>query len=224
VPHYVVAKALALAAEPLMLARPAWWPDWRGETCVIVASGPSAKDADLDRARGRARVVAVNDSWRLAPWADALYAADFAWWRHNRGCPTFGGLKLAGDARAAGEDWGVQAVTVRKADDRPWFDDLGSVGRGGGNSGFQALNLMAQVGCSPIILVGFDMTLDHGVHWHGKHPKALSNPTAERAKAWRRCTDAAAPAFAQRGVRVLNASAISALTAYLKIDLSEALA
>jgi hypothetical protein len=42
----------------------------------------------------------------------------------------------------------------------------------GGNSGYQAINLMYHFGVSRIILLGYDMK---GQHWHGKHPGNLSN-------------------------------------------------
>jgi hypothetical protein len=54
-------------------------PVWAGETAVLVASGPSLCPSDVDRVRGRARVIAVNDGYRLAPWADVLYACDRRW-------------------------------------------------------------------------------------------------------------------------------------------------
>jgi len=41
---------------------------------------------------------------------------------------------------------------------------------GGGNSGFQAVNLAYQMGAGTIILLGFDM---FGTHYFGKHPLKL---------------------------------------------------
>lgn len=94
--------------------------------------------------------------------------------------------------------------------------------KGGGNSGFQALNLAVQFGAKRIILVGFDMRLDHGVHWHGPHGKGLNNPRDPLFASWRDALNGAAPTLAALGVEVLNASAISALTAYPIMDLREA--
>jgi hypothetical protein len=67
--------------------RPDWFPDWHGETAVIVASGPSAAGVNLECAKGKAKFIAINDSWRLVPWADALYAHDHAWWEVWNGVP-----------------------------------------------------------------------------------------------------------------------------------------
>lgn len=93
----------------------------------------------------------------------------------------------------------------------------------GGNSGFHALNLAVQFGVSKIILVGFDMSLDHGVHWHGKHV-GLNNPTVRNVDRWRRCIDAAAEPIEALGITVVNTSPVSALQNYPKMSLAEALA
>lgn len=93
----------------------------------------------------------------------------------------------------------------------------------GGNSGFQAVNLAAHFGTKRIILVGFDMRVDLGVHWHGDHRAGLNNPTPSSVERWRWILDRAAPDLAERGIEVVNASPVSALTAYPKIDLRQAL-
>ena len=54
---------------------------------------------------------------------------------------------------------------------------------GGGNSGFQAVNLAYQMGAKTILLLGFDM---FGTHFFGKHPNKLvqSSPFSEFIKAF----------------------------------------
>lgn len=200
--------------------RPKWYPDWRGETVVIVASGPSAAQAPLETAKDRARFIAVNSSWKLSPWADILFAGDFKWWEQNAGCPEFVGLKVSIDRRAA-EQFGVLKLQGRRSDNRIEFDDLGHIG--GGNSGFNALNLAAQLGPSRILLVGYDMTLAHGAHWHGPHPEGLKNPNSDKVGQWCRAIDAAAEAFKKRGIEVINCSPVSALRRYPKMSFEEAL-
>lgn len=100
---------------------------------------------------------------------------------------------------------------------------LGSIGWGG-NSGFNALNLAAQFGCVKIILVGYDMRIDKGLHWHGKHVNALNNPTEKNVYRWRDAVNNAAPLLKSHGIEVLNTSPISTLTNYPKTTLEEALA
>jgi hypothetical protein len=99
------------------------------------------------------------------------------------------------------------------------LDTPGLIGAGG-CSGFQALNLVAQFGATDIALVGFDARVDNGVHWHGKH-KRTGNPTRWTAAAWVANLDAAASALSARGIRVVNCSPVSALTAYEKTGLEE---
>jgi len=102
------------------------------------------------------------------------------------------------------------------------FDQFGVLGAGG-NSGFQAVNLAAQTGAARIALVGFDMTISAGVHWHGRHKPGLNNPGHLVIDGWRRGLDAMAPKLAALGIEVVNCSAQSALKAYRHMSLEEAL-
>jgi hypothetical protein len=132
-------------------------------------------------------------------------------------------LKLSVDSAACSRGWGVRKVGLNKHDDRLELLKIGTVGWGG-NSGFHALNLAVQLRGAKIILVGYDMTLDHGIHWHGRHGGGLNNPTKRNVERWRRCIDAAAPIIAALGISVANASPISALQNYRKMSFEEALA
>ena len=65
-------------------------PDWQCPV-VVAATGPSltpAVAAEVRRARWpleKCRVVAVNDAYRLLPYADILYACDERWWEVHIG-------------------------------------------------------------------------------------------------------------------------------------------
>lgn len=74
-----------------------------------------------------------------------------------------------------------------------------------------------------IVLVGFDMRLDLGVHWHGKHERGLNNPHQGHVDRWRSVLDSVSQVFERLGVKVINTSMVSALTAYPKMSLPEAL-
>lgn len=205
-----------------------WYPDWSGQTCVLVGGGPSAGDAPLDKARGRARVLVVNEGYRLAPWADVLYAADAPWWQSKRGCREFGGLRVSQSDQAAKMYPGIREVRLRRVGQiirkpKGWLG-AGSNDRGtGAHSGFQALNLAVQFGARKIVLVGYDMTVAHGHHWHGRHEGGLNNPTEAGAARWRAVVDRQAPYLEAIGVEVVNASPISALENYPKMTLEQAL-
>lgn len=203
--------------------RPDWFPDWPGETAVLVASGPSARDVPLEMAKGRSRFMAINTSWKLAPWSDVLFACDVAWWNHAKGCPEFQGLRMTVDPKASDKYPDIRLVHCRKPDDRLVLEPIGTVGWGG-NSGFHCLNIAVQAGCRKIILVGYDMTLAGGFHWHGKHPSGMNNPSTGNIERWRRAVDAAAKIIAPLGIQVINVSPISALQNYPKLSFVEALA
>lgn len=150
-----------------------------------------------------------------------LYACDLAWWRRYSGAPGFPGLKLGADPAVDRKPWGVRSIRVQQTVDRILTDRPGVIGWGG-NSGFHALNLAVQFGARRIVLVGYDMQVEAGLHWHGAH-EGMNNPSEQSTARWRRIIDAAAPDLALLGVEVINASAASALTAYPKTPLMEAL-
>lgn len=176
----------------------------------------------MEQVRGRARVIAINNSVRLVPWADIAYACDHAWWKRENGLPGFAGLKLSVDRTVHRMPWGVRQVGLNKGDDRLELMKFGTVGWAG-NSGFHCLNLAVQFMAAKIVLAGFDMTLAHGVHWHGRHTDGLNNPTERNVERWRRCIDAAAEVITALGIRCINVSPISALANYPKMSLEEAL-
>lgn len=203
---------------------PDWWVNWDDQTCVIVASGPSAKDQPLHLLKeARVKTVAINTSFRLVPDADVLFACDYAWWRnHIEELTDFRGLRLTTDTRRVMDEWGVQRIPCNRWTDRLSLNEYGLIAWGG-NSGFQALNLVLQFGVSRVILVGYDMNLDQGTHWHGDHPEGMSNPKQRNVDRWRKAIDAAADDIERLGVEVFNTSMDSALYAYPKVTLEEAL-
>lgn len=200
-----------------------WWQDWRGECVAIVASGPSAKKANISALRDRIHVIAINESYKLCPWAEILYGCDVGWWRLRAGVPDFHGLKISQDAVACKQYRDLVKIDVVARSDELVLDRPGRLGAGG-NSGFQTLNLAVQFGATGIMLIGFDMRLDRGVHWHGRHPDPLSNPTEHNVKRWCKACDGGKDKLRELGVQVINCSAESALQSYPKMTIEGALA
>lgn len=91
---------------------------------------------------------------------------------------------------------------------------------GGGNSGFQMVNLMCQLQVARVALLGFDMDAGAATHWHGPHWSwgGPGTVTAANMDKWRAGLDAAAPQIAAAGVDLINISPLSALTAYERAD------
>jgi len=94
------------------------------------------------------------------------------------------------------------------------FGTVGVVGAGG-NSGFQALNLAAQLGAASIILIGFDMSDRSGKHWYGRNQwPGANNPDDSNFRKWIAAFEGAAPVLKARGIRVFNTSPSSALRCF----------
>lgn len=218
------ASAVQQDVTASITGKPEWWPDWEGETIAIVASGPTAKKAGVDLLQGRARVIAINESWQLCPWADVLYGCDGNWWRWRQGVRAFKGLKLSSDSVACDHYKEIKKVTIENAKSNELlFERAGHIGAGG-NSGFQGVNLAAQFGGGRILLVGFDMRVDLGEHWHERHYPPLSNPHPnDNLPRWRKALDGVAACLRRRGIEVINCSPVSLLTAYPKMTIAEAL-
>jgi len=59
---------------------------WPGETVFIIGGGPSVRGQNIEALRGR-RVIAINSSYLVAPWADYLIFADERWWAGDHRLP-----------------------------------------------------------------------------------------------------------------------------------------
>jgi len=191
-----------------------------------VASGPSSvrEPFHLLQARRDIKVVAINTSFQLVPWADVLYSCDLKWWEFYKGVPEFTGLKVVHEKAAVAKFPDLKRVDVARFGNELLVKTPGLLGAGG-NSGFQALNLVVQFGVKHIILIGYDMRVDYGTHWHQRHPYPLSNPDAAgNIPRWRKSVDGAARKLAELGVTVVNCSMVSELVAYPKMPLEKVLA
>lgn len=185
----------------------------RKPTVVVLAPGPSlsSEQTHLVQQSGLP-VVAVNDAFRLAPWADVLYAADAAWWQvHAQEALKFEGLKMTADFHVA-----FRQVARLKQTGVYGFDPTPGCVRTGSNSGYQAVHVAMQAGAKRVLLVGFDM---HGSHFFGKHPAPLRNSHPETQKQF-----AINFQFLKgHGTEIVNCTPGSAITCFPQQDLAEAL-
>jgi hypothetical protein len=187
---------------------------WLGETVVCLGCGPSLTQADVDLVRGRARVIAINTAYTLAPWADVLYACDSKWWFWHQGAKDFPGRKLALTPEAQRHFPDVELLR-NSGPDGLELKDRGAV-RAGSNSGHQAINVAVHLGASRILLLGYDM---RGGHFHAPHPDGSAPPFTVCLARFRTLA-AALPA----GVQVLNCTRRTALTCFPCVPLEDALA
>ena len=183
---------------------------WRGRTVACIASGPSLTQEDCDavHAAGLPTIV-VNTTFRMAPWADILYAMDSAWWKHYGAevAQNFGGMKFS-YVQNCGPD-----VTALKGT---------SVPTSWGNSGAGAIGICVSAEAAKVLLLGFDCQWTGGrKHWHGDHPEGMGNATS--VKRWPAQFSLVAKVAKHKGVRVVNCSRETALTCFTRGQLEREL-
>lgn len=183
-----------------------------GGTVVCLGSGPSLTPADVEAVHGHATVVAVNDCFRAAPWAEVLYACDGKWWfwHWTKGAQTFPGLKFALDAGAKKYP-GVQ-VLRNTGETGLELDPTGL--RAGRNSGYQAINLAVHLGATRIVLLGYDM---RGDHFFGQHPDKSKPPFPVCLQRFATLVEP----LKALGVEIVNCSRQTALTCFPRRPLEE---
>jgi len=194
---------------------------WPGETVVVLGTGPSLTVEDVDYCRTKARVIAVNDAYHLAPWADALYGCDAQWWQWHRGVPEFTGPKWALD-HSAWTKYRAIYPDVQRLRNTGWsgLEHLPTGLKSGRNSGYQAINLAVHYGAARILLLGFDMqAAKDRSHFFGEHPNRQRSPYP----LFRHAFDSLVKPLAKIGVVVLNCSRSTMLTAFPRVPLREAL-
>ncbi|MCH8999187.1 MAG: hypothetical protein IID48_13140 [Proteobacteria bacterium] len=197
---------------------------WPGSTIACLGGGPSLSRHQVDRLRGRARVIAVNDAYKLAPWAEVLYACDWRWWLKHGGVPDFAGLKVTlSNSRGHLDAYPDIEIVENTGTEGLERDPRGL--RTGRNGGYQAINLAVHLGAKRVLLLGYDMKADARgrTHWFGDH---ADWPT--RAGVF---SGVMLPQFAKLagelealGVAVVNCTLDSALDVFAKVPLEQALA
>jgi hypothetical protein len=217
------------------------------DAAVCIGGGPSLtfEQCELVRkwraAAARRRVIAINDAYLRAPWADLCYFADAQWhaW-HSAGVArpalnltaeevrerfaAFAGAKCSTSIQIKRiRDAAVHSLQARF--DVTWSDDPRTVARGShGVGGLQGANVATLAGARTVYLIGYDAREpepDEAPHWFGDHP----TPTPlEVYRAQRRSFDDVTAAIAARGVKVVNCSPGSAIGAFERADLEDALA
>lgn len=159
------------------------------ETWAVLASGPSMSQEVADSVRGL-RVIAVSNTYELAPWAEIRVSNDRTWWVNNPKALDFEGEKFCG----------LCIETPKTVTKFP-----GAIS--GGNSGLLALQVAVSKGAKRILLFGVDLC---GSHYFGDHPSPLRNPSEKRFETFQKQFAFFKPA----GVEIINCSPESKLRAY----------
>lgn len=189
---------------------------WTGETVVCICRGPSLTPEQVEQVRGGARVIAVNNAYELAPWADVMYGADAAMWRHYwpLGAAAFPGMKVTLDAQTPYPEVKLlrrrhgphgESQTVGGDDDPAYLR--------GNHSGMQAAHLAYHLGARRIVLLGYDLQQgpDGRSHDFGEHPEGVRRNSPYREMTL--CMATLLGWLWARGVEVVNCTRTSALDA-----------
>lgn len=189
---------------------------WPGGTIACLATGPSLTPADVNAMRGRVDgVIAINNAFTLAPWADVLYACDAKWWRWHKEAKDFLGMKYAVSSSERLVTWtGPSNVQVLRNAGRHGLSLDPSALKTGFNSGYQAINLAVHLGAARILLLGYDMK---GSHFFGKHPDGSRPLFPQCLKAF----DTLLEPLNKIDVTVINCTRTTALKAFPQRPLEE---
>lgn len=208
-------------------------PQWAGEPCIVAATGPSLTDEVVKKVRmtrwlERWRVIAINDAYKVMPWADAMYACDNQWWlKVPRDFSQFSGELWTShedndvnDYRPIAEKFPAVNAIAGKCGSEFSLDP--TVINYGWNSGFQAINLALLKGCRRIVLVGFDHRHVNGQsHFFGDHPKEIHTMAKDswdsHIKSFEHCAR-----HLPKDVSIINATPGSALKCFPMMSLEDA--
>lgn len=177
---------------------------------AVLASGPSLLGEDIEALRAASvPLIAVNCTWRMAPDSIAIVAGDARWWKAHHA-----------DIDAARE---VAALRITRAQSPAQHYGARVMRSRAGtayNSGQVAIEWAVRKRFDPIILLGFDVSLRHGLHHHGPHTQT-PNPDVDRVKHWHRQFAALAQAYPK--ANIVNCSRYTELTIFPLQPLDEML-
>ena len=179
-------------------------------SAICIATGPSLTLCDVNKCKQSGRTIyAINDAYKLAPWADYLYACDGDWWDYHEGVKDFKGERWT-TSDAAALKWGLNHApgTPQKlfATEYPMAY--------GKNSGFQAINLAFLHGHRDIWLLGYDLGFEKDTkkHFFGEHPRGVDRPS--QFPEWIEHYRKAAPIMKESGLSITNMTRTTALECF----------
>lgn len=149
---------------------------------------------------------------------------------HRRGLPDYRGIKVSWEGSELSQYPDIRRVAIPKNRNNGQTycyafrtETVGTVG-GGGNSGYQAVQLAAQLGARRIVLIGFDMKTEGKVHWYGRNRwTGANNPDESNFRRWIKAFNDAVPVIDAAGIEIVNASPHSGLECFSRMTLPSAL-
>lgn len=207
---------------------------WDGQVAVCIASGPSLNEHDTAyihnmRKRDKCRVIAVNNNYIRAPWADHLHACDknfFDWHMINGAFKTLDIPMITTMSNELSGDMIKMGVKVLlKGQDGGLVMDGDNTIAAGNSSGYQAINIAALYGARRILLIGYDCgaTVKDNVcktHWFGNHPQPTDPSVFTEQLAWYKTMP---KALDRHGIGVINCSVETAIDCFPRAHLEDML-
>ena len=203
--------------------------EWLGEKVFIIGGGPSLKNIDINLIQGKGRVIALNNAYKIAPWADWLLFADAEWYKWHKDALV--DIKMPVITSAVNEplehDMKYHDFIVRWPKKGNWglVEDPGGY-LVGDNAGQVAMSLAEYLGAKTIVLLGFDLNADipenQPLQWHNEH-KRRSN-TSMYTNSFIPNFIRTAPYYQKRGVYVCNVNPTSAIPCFPFVKFEDTIA
>lgn len=195
--------------------------DERATVAYILGGGRSLPVDMVPRLQGRGFVIAVNNAYQIAPFAQMIYWADRPWFEehHMRLVDHPAEFKVTRCEPHIRHN--VKNVRLVEWDKDAWLSTRTSY-VAGMDSGTNALNIAYLLGARQIVLLGFDMSPVG--HWHEGHSKKSAPPPDDIYRTrYVPVLNVMANKLKQDGVEVVNASPGSYLQCFPIAHLSDLL-
>jgi hypothetical protein len=195
--------------------------DWIGETCILVASGPSTERVDLSLIRGL-RTIAVAHGYRAVPHADVLVVGGVAFYRNNDLRDFHGGLIVAAQEGGKIDATDPRLVRMIRGGPLGLSDDPREL-CGSESSVMLAVNYAVHRGIRRIVLLGCDgRPSDDGRRRVGVRERDTRN-ARDRYQQQEAAMASQLEPLAELGIRIVNASPGTAMTIYPTATMEDAL-
>lgn len=199
-------------------------------TCYIMAGGPSLRGFDWSRLTPDKFIIAVNRAYEVLPDAQVVYFTDQDYWqRHREAMMKHKGQLIRGVLNPERERKQMpQEVIIYHLTGPAGYETKPGKLKHGSNSTYAALNLAAaHFKFEKIYILGLDMKWGKPgdksqSHWHDGHKGGRLDPESGYKKMIQ-AYDTIKQPLKDAGVEVYNANPDSAVKAFPRITIEEAL-